>query len=87
MGSAVPPEFYCSSFPAFLGRDSGRGNLSSPSMQLEVHCAAAVTSKSQGEKSGDISTGKGPGSELQVCYTAAHVGWGFRLNGSAEHLD
>lgn len=87
MRSAGPPEFYCSSFPAFLSRDSGRGNLSSSSTQLDVHRVAAVTSKSQGDKSGEISTGKGPGSELQVCYTAAHGGWGFRLEGSAEHLD
>lgn len=45
---------YCSSFPAFLGRDSGRGNTSSFSIQLEVYLVAAerVTSKSQGDTPG-----------------------------------
>lgn len=80
MRSAVPPGFYCSFFPAFLVGTVGRGNLSSSSVQLQVHHAAAVTSKSQGDKSGENNTGKGPGSELQVCYTAAYVGWGFILD-------
>lgn len=37
-----------------LGRDSGRGNISSFSIQLEVYLAAAerVTSKSQGDTPG-----------------------------------
>lgn len=87
MRSAVPLEFHCSSFPAFLGRDSWERKSFHFLDELEVHRAAAVTSKSPGDKSGETSTGKGPGSELQIRHTAARVGWGFRLDWSAEHLD
>lgn len=52
--TAVPQVFCCRSFPALLGMDSGRRNLSSFSIQLEVHLAAAgrVTSKTQGDVAG-----------------------------------
>lgn len=50
--AAVPPLFYWSSLPALLGIDTRRGNLSSFPIQVEVHLAAAVTSKRQGDVPG-----------------------------------
>lgn len=87
MRTAVSPVFYCSSFPALLAMHSGRGNLSSFSTTGGSFCCSRVTSKSQGDVPGGISTRKGSVSELQLCYTAAHVRWRFRLDQSAEHLD
>lgn len=63
MTTAVPLVFYCGSSPALLGTDSGGGNFSSFSVQLEVHLAAPerVTSKSQGDVPEGGQHQEGPG--------------------------